>query len=184
MKSTVSPVGFRQLYQDISTNFQMNRWFSRVGDEGILEEIGWTGFASPRLLASQRLPIAGLWLGLVWALWHVLVDFRYNFNTMGIAWLVQFAIFYIVTLTAYRLLMTWVYANTQSLLLAVLMHAAYTGWLFVLFPATSFEQSMMWQTVFALSLGAVGLAASLPLFGHRAGRLRLMDGSLKQGKSS
>jgi hypothetical protein len=57
-------------------------------------------------------------------LWHVLVDYRQNFNSLGTAWLLQFAVFYVEALTAYRLLMTWVYANTQSLLLAVLMHAS------------------------------------------------------------
>lgn len=122
---------------------------------GSFEEIGWTGFATPRLLARQRLPMAGLGLGLVWALWHVLVDLRHNFNTMGIAWLLEFAVFYVATLTAYRLLMIWVYANTQSLLLAVLMHAGYTGWLFVLFPATSFEQGLVWQATFAAGLWIV-----------------------------
>ena len=45
---------------------------------GSFEEVGWTGFATPRLLQRQRLFFAGLWLGLVWALWHVLVDFRQN----------------------------------------------------------------------------------------------------------
>ena len=122
---------------------------------GSFEEIGWTGFATPRLLARQRLPMAGLSLGLVWALWHVLVDFRSNFNMMGIAWLLEFAVLYLATLTPYRVLMTWVYANTQSLLLAVLMHASYTGWLFVLFPATSFEQGLLWQAAFATGLWVV-----------------------------
>lgn len=122
---------------------------------GSFEEIGWTGFATPRLLARQRWPIAGLGLGLVWALWHLLVDFRSNFNTMGIAWLLEFAILYLATLTPYRVLMTWVYANTKSLLLAVLMHASYTGWLLVLYPATSFEQGLLWQAAFATGLWVV-----------------------------
>jgi uncharacterized protein len=52
---------------------------------GSFEEIGWTGFATPRLLARQRPFMAGLWLGLVWAVWHVWVDFRQNFNAVGIA---------------------------------------------------------------------------------------------------
>jgi uncharacterized protein len=121
---------------------------------GSFEEVGWTGFAAPRLLARQRLFTAGLWLGSLWALWHVWVDFRQNFNTVGIAWLLEFAIFYVATLTAYRLLMTWVYANTRSLPLAVLMHASYTGWLFVLYPATSFEQGLVWQTALAVVLWA------------------------------
>ena len=33
------PVGFHQLHQDISMNFQMNRWFSWVGEEGMLDEM-------------------------------------------------------------------------------------------------------------------------------------------------
>ena len=122
---------------------------------GCFEEIGWTGFATPRLLARQRLFMAGLSLGLVWSLWHLLVDFRQNFSTLGTVWLLEFAVFYVAALTAYRLLMTWVYANTQSLLLAILMHASYTGWLFVLYPTTSFAQSLVWQTAFAASLWVV-----------------------------
>jgi len=122
---------------------------------GGFEEVGWTGFATPRLLARQRLFMAGLSLGLVWALWHVLVAFRQDVNTMGIAWLLEFAVFYLAALIAYRVLMTWVHANTHSLLLAVLMHASYTGWLFVLYPATSFEQGLVWQTAFAVALWLV-----------------------------
>ncbi len=122
---------------------------------GSFEEVGWAGFATPRLLQRWRLFLAGLWLGLVWALWHVLVDYRQNSSAMGALWLLQFAVFYVGTLTAYRVLMTWVYANTQSLLLAVLMHASYTGWLLTLYPATSLEQGLVWQIGFALALWIV-----------------------------
>jgi membrane protease YdiL (CAAX protease family) len=119
---------------------------------GGFEEVGWTGYATPRLLARLRLFMAGLSLGLAWSLWHVLVDFRQNFNTIGIAWLLEFAVLYVAALTAYRLLMTWIYASTRSLSLAMLMHASYTGWLLVLYPATSFEQGLIWQTAFAFAL--------------------------------
>ena len=133
---------------------------------GSFEEVGWTGFAAPRLLQRQRPFLVGLWLGLVWALWHVLVDFRQNSHAMGTLWLLEFAIFYVGVLTAYRVLMTWVYANTQSLLLAVLMHASYTGWLFVLYPATSLEQGFVWQTGVA---AALWVAVAVVMTG-RAGR--------------
>ena len=66
---------------------------------GTFEEIGWTGFATPRLLARFALEITGLLLGFTWALWHLLVDFRYNVNSMGIAWPLEFAIVYLATLT-------------------------------------------------------------------------------------
>ena len=63
-------------------------------------------------------------LGLVWALRHMRVDFRQNFNAMGPAGLLEFAILCVATWTADRLLMTWVDAKTHSLLLAVLMQAS------------------------------------------------------------
>lgn len=126
---------------------------------GTFEELGWTGFATPRLLARHGLGMAGLSLGLAWAFWHLLVDFRYNIDTMGAAWLLEFAIVYLATLTPYRMLMTWVYAHTQSLPMAILMHASFTGWLLVLFPATSLAQSLFWQSAFALALW--GIVASV-----------------------
>jgi membrane protease YdiL (CAAX protease family) len=82
----------------------------------------------------------------------LLVDFRYNFQVMGMIWPLEFAIVYIATLTPYRILMTWVYRNTGSLLLAVLMHASFTGWLLVLFPATSLAESLSWQIAFSIIL--------------------------------
>lgn len=127
---------------------------------GGFEEIGWTGFATPRLLACQRMGMAGLLLGLVWAFWHLPADFRYNFEAMGTVWPLEFAVVYIAALTPYRILMTWVYRNTGSVLLAVLMHASYTGWLLVLFPAASLPQNLSWQTAFAIMLW---LAAALVL---------------------
>lgn len=125
---------------------------------GTFEEIGWTGFATPRLLARQGIGVAGLSLGLTWAFWHLLVAFRYNIDAMGAAWVLEFAIVYVATLTPYRMLMTWVYSRTQSLFLAVLMHASFTGWLLVLFPAASLAQNLFWQSAFALTLwGMMGV---------------------------
>ena len=122
---------------------------------GGFEEIGWTGFATPRLLARRSLGMAGLSLGLVWAFWHLLVDFRYNVDAMGAAWPLEFTIVYLATLTPYRMLMTWVYGNTRCLLVAILMHASFTGWLLVLFPATSLAQSLFWQAGLAVALWSV-----------------------------
>lgn len=126
---------------------------------GSFEEIGWTGFATPRFLERQGLGMAGLSLGLIWAFWHLLVDLRYNIDAMGAAWLLEFAIVYLATLTPYRMLMTWVYSRTQSLLVAILMHASFTGWLLALFPATSLAQSLFWQSAFALALWGMAAVA-------------------------
>jgi hypothetical protein len=105
-------------------------------------------------------------LGLVWALWHLLVDFRQNFSTLSLAWLLEFAVFYLAALNAYRMLMTWVYSHTHSLPLPMLMHASYTGWLVVLYPAMSFEQGLVWQTAFAVALW-LAVALVMLRFKHR-----------------
>ena len=76
---------------------------------------------------------------------------------MGAIWPLEFVVVYLATLTPYRMLMTWVYARTQSLLLAILMHSSFTGWLLVLFPKTSTPQSLAWQAVFAVILWALAV---------------------------
>ena len=122
---------------------------------GTFEEIGWTGFATPRLLARKSLMVAGLSLGAIWALWHLLVDFRYNAGTLGAVWPLEFFITYLLALTPYRLLMTWVYSHTQSLLLAILMHASFTGSLLVLVPVVPASLGFYWQSAFAAALWAI-----------------------------
>jgi len=124
---------------------------------GAFEEIGWTGFATPLLLARGDTWSAGLRLGLIWAMWHTLVVFLFTFGAMGQGWIISFIVVYIAMLTPYRILMTWVYANTKSVFLGALMHASYTGWLLALFPATSPAQSLIWQSAFAAALWTAAL---------------------------
>lgn len=119
---------------------------------GCCEEIGWTGFATPRLLARRSVLAAGLQLGVLWAIWHAAADFSSNHATMGAHWWAWFGVFWLATLPACRMLMTWVYARTRSVLLAMLMHASYTGWLLVLYPSTTFEHGLVWQALLALGL--------------------------------
>jgi membrane protease YdiL (CAAX protease family) len=119
---------------------------------GLFEELGWTGFATPRLLEKYSPLKAGLLLGLVWSFWHILADFSSNIAQMGGGWVVWFLVFWILPLTAYRTLMTWVYSHTKSLFWAQLMHASYTGWLLTLSPTTRFNQGLVWQSAFAAGL--------------------------------
>jgi membrane protease YdiL (CAAX protease family) len=122
---------------------------------GGFEEIGWTGFATPRLLNKHTWLISGFILGLVWSLWHMLADVSSHISSMGATgWALWFVIYWILPLTAYRILMTWVYTKIRSLLLAQLMHASYSGWLFILSPATS-DQDLLWQAIFAAALWVV-----------------------------
>ena len=122
---------------------------------GGIEELGWTGFATPRLLSRWSPLRGGIALGLIWASWHAFADFTGNGAAMGDRWLLYFLVYWIVTLTAYRVLMTFVYAHTRSLLVAMLMHASYTGWQFTLSPGTSGDQTFIWQALLAIAFVAI-----------------------------
>jgi hypothetical protein len=61
-----------------------------------------------------------------------------------------------------RVLIAWVYSNTQSLLLAQLMHASSTGFLVILSPVhTSPAQETMWYAAYAAAVWiAVAIVAA------------------------
>jgi membrane protease YdiL (CAAX protease family) len=84
------------------------------------EEIGWRGYALPRLAARLGLAQASLLLGIVWALWHLPLFFMPGTDNYG----QSFAVF-ALQVTAISVPMAWLYARTSSsLLLVMLMHGA------------------------------------------------------------
>jgi membrane protease YdiL (CAAX protease family) len=85
------------------------------------EELGWRGYALPRLLQTRSALLASLVLGLLWAGWH-LPSFIYveAAASYGRSFLV-FCV-WVLPLTA---LITWVFLHTRgSVLLASIFHAA------------------------------------------------------------
>ena len=109
---------------------------------GLLEELGWTGFAVPTLLRRMRYGVlsTGLIVGVLWAALHFLVFFWMGRPTgaLPLAIFVPLDVFSVVVgMTAFRVLMVWVYDRTgESLLVAMLMHASYTASTFILGPLT------------------------------------------------
>jgi membrane protease YdiL (CAAX protease family) len=70
---------------------------------GVFEEIGWTGFATPRLLQRYSWLVGGLVLGLIWASWHGFADFTGNIAAKGTeGWIVWFITYWLIPLTGYR----------------------------------------------------------------------------------
>jgi len=84
------------------------------------EEIGWRGYALPRLAREVGLGRAGVLLGVIWALWHLPLfyiagtdTYRQSFPT------------FLVSVMAVSVAMTWLYWRTGgSLLMTMVMHAA------------------------------------------------------------
>lgn len=85
------------------------------------EEVGWRGYALPRLTARFGLGGASVRLGVLWAGWHLpLFLFFREADTFG-----QSFPLYLLQVTALSVAMAWVFANTRgSLLPVMLLHAA------------------------------------------------------------
>ena len=84
------------------------------------EEIGWRGYALPRLSARLGLSSASIALGVIWACWHLPFFFISGTDKSGQSFPV-----YLLSVTALSVAMAWLYWRTnQSLLLTMLMHAA------------------------------------------------------------
>jgi len=118
---------------------------------GFFEEIGWTGFALPRMLSRLGVWRTGLVLGLIWGAWHVLADYWGNAGPNGSLYVWR-GLLWVVTLTAYRILMVQVYHKAPSLGLMQLMHASFTGGQAIFGPALSPADYLAWYGTFSAVL--------------------------------
>jgi len=93
---------------------------------GFVEELGWTGFAIPRLRRRHGVLATGLIVGFLWATWHLLQGVWTSGAYSGAVPPSIFVTvnFFSTYLIPYRVLMVWVYDRTESLLVAMLMHAS------------------------------------------------------------
>jgi len=88
----------------------------------IAEELGWRGFALPKLQARIGALYASLFIGVVWGLWHLpFFFFPEGASVVGNLPLV----FYLPLITAWSVLFAWIFNNTNgSVLMMILFHAA------------------------------------------------------------
>jgi membrane protease YdiL (CAAX protease family) len=95
------------------------------------EEIGWRGYALPRLAEKFGLGGASVILGLVWASWHLPLFFLPGTDSYG-----QSFIVYLLAVTALSVALAWLYWRTNgSLFLTMLMHAAINNTAGIVSPA-------------------------------------------------
>lgn len=132
------------------------------------EEIGWRGYALPRLAASTGLPAASLALGALWALWHLPLFVISGTDSTG-----QPFLLFALAVVAVSVAMTWLYVRAEgSLLLVMLMHAAINNTTGLVpssrtEPASAFGLAaplMAWLTIVVLWIGGAFLLARLARF--------------------
>lgn len=122
------------------------------------EEIGWRGYALPRLGDAIGFPAASLVLGVIWAIWHLPLFLIANTGSTG-----QPIAVFLLAVTAVSVAMTWLYLNTHgSLVPLMLMHAAINNSTGIVpssgpTPSGVFSlnaSSMAWITIGVLWVGA------------------------------
>ena len=120
---------------------------------GFFEEIGWMGFAYPKIQLKYSALVAGIFLGLLHGNWHLVAGYLAESRTFGVYWLPRFLAMWIVAMTAMRILNVWVYANTKSVLMSQLIHASSTGFLIILGPSPILPANeTLWFAVYAVVL--------------------------------
>ena len=145
---------------------------------GFFEEMGWTGFAIPRTRLRYGVLTTGLIVGILWGAWHFLQQFWISGPYSGglsLAIYLPLSFFSVVAqLTAYRVLMVWVYDRTGgSLLVAMLMHASLsTNTVFIFTPAATGVSflaytwalaAVLWVVVAAVAVASRGQLSRQPL---------------------
>ncbi|RYU11791.1 CPBP family intramembrane metalloprotease [Nocardioides iriomotensis] len=121
---------------------------------GLFEEVGWRGFALPRMQRDHAALSAALALGLVWALWHLpeLVSDSSEREPAP----------YLLAVLAYSVLITWLYNRTRgSLPVVILFHAAINTAARFLMPEfpSRYDVTAWWCYAAVYVLAAVAVVA-------------------------
>lgn len=121
------------------------------------EELGWRGYALPRLLQRQRPLAASLTLGVIWFVFHLPIMFVPNSIAGDQSFATALPFFAGVLATS--VLMTWLYRGTGgSVLLTTLFHGAVNVWPGLVGGAGS-EATLAWLQAALLTLAAAAVVA-------------------------
>jgi membrane protease YdiL (CAAX protease family) len=167
------------LTEFVSPNFTPNRFLMGAFfgiPAGLLEEIGWMGFAFPKMRSQSNALAPGILLGLFWSIWHLpAIDFLGTATPHGHYWF-PFFLAFTLAMTAMRVLICWIYTNTNSVFMAQLMHMSSTGSLVIFSaPRVTATQEVLWYILYGISLW-LGVAIIVRNYGKRLTRQIALGG--------
>jgi uncharacterized protein len=144
---------------------------------GYGEEVGWRGFALPRLQTRHSAWVASILLTLGWALWHApLFLYRPGYTSMNAAGIAG----WFFSLATGAVLLTWLYNGSQgSILVVAIFHAAVD----VVFTSDISSPFVVNAAGALITMWGIGvLVAAGPGYLSRRGKVvRLHDGSAVTG---
>ncbi len=136
---------------------------------GFGEEIGWRGFALPRLQKKLSVSRATLILGVMWVIWHG-PAFFYHETYTGMSWFILPGFIFGVLCGA--VIFTWIYNGTGG---SVLMVAVWHG-LFDLVTASKAGQDIIpYLTSAIVIIGALVLANANKPWGFRQAPVNVIE---------
>jgi len=127
------------------------------------EEFGWRGYALPRLQARYSVLFSSAVLGVVWAVWHLPLNFMSGAGPQYEAALPMF-LSSVVLMAFMSILFTWIFNNTEGSVFATLLfHTMINLSTYVVFPVFETGTGPAFYLVFTI---VVSLAV-LAFFGHK-----------------
>lgn len=115
------------------------------------EELGWTGYALDPMQERWSALQAGLVLGVVWALWHVIAMVEAGQSPAWIAW-------GCLDMLGARVLMVWLYNNAgRSVFAVALYHALANLSVKSMFPGGSYEAERIIAVLLAAGAATVAI---------------------------
>jgi len=127
------------------------------------EEFGWRGYALSRLQTRHNALVSSVILGIVWAVWHLPLNFIFG---AGPQYEAVFSIFFgsIILMVFMSILFTWLYNNTGgSVFVALIFHTMVNLSTYVMLPIFETKTGSLYHMV---SIIFVAIAI-LIIYGHK-----------------
>lgn len=122
------------------------------------EEIGWRGYALPKMQKRYGILSSSLLLGLIWGVWHLPSDYI-AYSSYGWLFIPMFLLLGPVNLTAHSVIMTFIYNKTKGSLIPMILYHYTITMAAILSPSFSFSGQVDDIIKTAVSVGVIVLAA-------------------------
>jgi hypothetical protein len=160
---------------------------------GLGEELGWTGFLTPRLQARYSALVSSLIRGVLWGFWHLplfifsgldhpsLADFPYSSWVLQKGLLVAMGAFILINQIPWSIFYTWIFNSTRgSLLLVAILHGSEVWvaywWLSTGVDANNFDNYWAYGVVMVVTAVVIVLAAGAKNLSRKHERIKHQEG--------
>jgi membrane protease YdiL (CAAX protease family) len=131
--------------------FSLNILVFGVLFSALWEEMGWVGYAIPRILKRYTPLKTAIVFGVIHMFWHFAADYWGASVFFGKLYVIHFLL-WMVGLVVLRIVILWMYVRTESLVLSWLTHFSYTGGQLLMTTTLSAGDTVLWNLMFVFVL--------------------------------